>query len=253
MSQRFTGKVVLITGAASGIGLSTARAFAREGASVAIADRNVAAAREVAASIAAESGSVVAIEVDVADFASCEAMVGAVLTRFGSLDIAFNNAGVPGAAAGSFDEIDVADWDRVMAINVSGVFHCMKAEVPVLRRSGGGVIINAASSASFMAAPGLSPYVTSKHAVAGLTKSAALDLIGDGIRVNAICPGMAATPMMLPLLEDAAVAAALHAQTPIARLASPEEIAEGVLFLASDAASYAVGTLLRLDGGLTLG
>jgi NAD(P)-dependent dehydrogenase (short-subunit alcohol dehydrogenase family) len=253
MPQRFTGKVALITGAGSGIGLATARAFAREGASVVIADKNMASARQVAADIEGQGGTAIAVEVDVGNFDSCAAMVEATVSAFGRLDIAFNNAGIPSGASGSFDEIGVAEWDRVMSINVNGVFYCMKAEVPALRQAGGGAIINAASSASFMAVPGLSPYITSKHAVAGLTKAAALDLIGSNVRVNAICPGMTATPMMTPLLEDPDMRAALHAQIPAGHLAEPDDMAQGVLFLASDAASYAVGTLLRLDGGLTLG
>ncbi len=251
MSARFDGKVALITGAGSGIGLATARAFAREGANVVLADINAEAAEDAAGKL--EGGKAIAVGVDVGDFASCSAMVAAALDAFGRLDIAFNNAGVPGGASGNFEDISVEEWGRVISVNVNGVFYCMKAEVPALRAGGGGVIINAASSASFMAVPGLSPYITSKHGVAGLTKASALDLIGSNIRVNAICPGMTATPMMSPMLVDPDVAAALHAQTPMGRLAAPEEIAQGVLFLSSAEASYAVGTLLRIAGGLTLG
>jgi NAD(P)-dependent dehydrogenase (short-subunit alcohol dehydrogenase family) len=252
MNRRFEGQVAIVTGGASGIGLATARAFAGGGAAVVIADRNEAGAVEVAKTIEDGGGKALGIAVDVSDHFACAAMVERTVSRFGRLDIAFNNAGVPATNDAPFEDIDIASWNRVMATNINGIFYCMKAEVPALRESGGGAIINTASSASFTARPGLSSYITSKHGVAGLTKAAALDLVGYGIRVNAICPGMTSTAMMAPLLEDPDMRTMLEAQMPIGRLAAPEEIAQGVLFLASRDASYAVGTLLHLDGGLTL-
>ncbi len=252
MGKRFEEKVVLVTGAASGIGLAAARAFAREGAKLVVADRNGDGAAQAAESIVQEGGTATGVAVDVTDFAACEAMVAYAVVHYGALHVAFNNAGMPSPPCAEFEDIAVADWDRVIATNVNGVFYCMKAQVPAMRRAGGGAIINTASSASFMAAPAMPAYITSKHGVAGITKSAAIDLIRHGIRVNAICPGMTATPMMTPHLEAPETRAALEAMIPAGRLCSPDEIAAGVLFLASEEASYAVGTLLRVDGGLTI-
>lgn len=252
MAHRFEDKVVLITGAAQGIGFATARLFAAEGARVVIADRNAAGAKEAAAQIDPSGERSLGVEVDVADYSACVAMVERTVERFGRLDIAFNNAGIPGHGGAAIAEVDVGAWAGVIDVNVNGVFHCIKAEVPAMRRNPGGVIINTASSASFEAVPNLSAYIASKHAVAGITKAAALDLIGEGIRVNAVCPGMTLTPMMQPLMDDPEMEAMFQSLSPIKRLAAPEEIAAGVLFLASDEASYAVGTLLRIDGGLTL-
>ena len=252
MERRFADKIVLVTGGASGIGLAAARAFAREGGKVVIADLNGNAAKSMAAQIEADGGTASGIGVDVTDFTACQAMVGHAVATYGGLHIAFNNAGIPSPPSANFTEIAVEDWDRVMDINVNGIFYAMKAEVPAMLASGGTAIINTASTAGFRAAPNMPSYIASKHAVVGLTKAAGLDLIKHGIRVNAVCPGMTATPMMLPLLDDPAMRDALYAMIPIARLAAPEEIVEGVLFLASGAARYAVGALLTLDGGLTL-
>jgi NAD(P)-dependent dehydrogenase (short-subunit alcohol dehydrogenase family) len=252
MAQRFENKIVLVTGGASGIGLAAARAFAKEGGKVVIADRNGEGAKAMAAMIEAEGGVASGIGVDVTDFAACQAMVDHTVKTFGGLHIAFNNAGIPAPPSLGFTEIPVTDWDKVMDVNVNGIFYCMKAEVPAMLASGGTSIVNTASTAGRRAAANMPSYIASKHAVVGLTKAAGLDLIKHGIRVNAICPGMTATPMMLPLLDDPAMRDAFHAMIPAARVAAPEEIVEGVLFLASGAASYAVGTLLTLDGGLTL-
>lgn len=249
---RFDKKVVLVTGGASGIGLAAARAFARDGARVVVADRNGEAAERAVAEIERGGGSAAAIAVDVSEFASCEAMVALAVERFGGLDIAFNNAGVPTAIGGAFEDFAIEEWRRVLATNLDGVFLAMKAEVPALRARGGGAIVNTASVASLVAAPGMPGYVASKHAVAGLTKAAALDLIGDNIRVNAIAPGFIETAMTAGALGDPTVRAGIEGMIPAKRAGLAEEAAAAALFLASDAASYCVGTILTLDGGVTL-
>ncbi|MDB5716849.1 MAG: 3-oxoacyl-ACP reductase [Sphingomonas bacterium] len=252
MTGRFEGKVALVSGAAGGIGLATARAFAREGASVVLADVNGEAVAAAAQSIRAAGGKASGFLVDVSDFASCEAMVAHAVESFGGLHIAFNNAGIPSEIGGEFEDFAIADWDRLIGVNLSGIFYAMKAEAPALKASGGTAIVNTASVASFIAAPGMAAYVSSKHGVAGLTKAAALDFIRHGIRVNAVCPGFVDTPMLASALAEPGAREAMEGQAPIGRIAAPEEIAEAVLFLASDAASYMVGALIRVDGGVTL-
>lgn len=189
----------------------------------------------------------------IVSLASSEGVVAHAVANFGGLHIAFNNAGIEGPFKPNFTDHTVEEWDRVTAVNYSGIFYAMKAEVPALRRSGGTAIVNTASAASFLAAPNMPAYIGSKHAVAGLTKAAALDLIGEGIRVNALCPGYTETGMMAALVGmDAEAREAFVSQAPIKRVADPSEMAEVVLFLASDAASYLVGSLVRADGGLTV-
>jgi meso-butanediol dehydrogenase / (S,S)-butanediol dehydrogenase / diacetyl reductase len=250
--MRFEGKVVLITGAASGIGLAAARAFAAEGARVMLADRSEEQLNTAVSSIRAAGADAAGVIVDVTDFASCEAMVAHTVATYGGIQIAFNNAGVPCAIGGEFEDFAIADWQRLINTNLSGIFYSMKAEVPVMKVSGGTAIVNTGSIASLIAAPGMAAYVAGKHGVSGLTKAAALDLIRHGIRVNAVCPGFVDTPMLSGAIAVAAARTQIEASVPIQRIAAPQEVANAVLFLASNEASYLVGTLLSVDGGFVI-
>jgi NAD(P)-dependent dehydrogenase (short-subunit alcohol dehydrogenase family) len=249
MSRRFEDKIVLVTGAASGIGRAAAGLFADEGAKVVLADRNLTGAEEAAHAIGAGS---IAVAADIADFGSCEAMVAAATQAFGGLDIAFNNAGIPSGIGGAFEDFAIEDWERILATNLSGVFYSIKAEVPALKARGGGAIVVTASIASLIAAPGMAAYVASKHGVGGLVKAAAIDLIKHNIRVNAVCPGVVDTAMLAAATAIPEVLAGMQAATPIGRIATPEEAARAALFLASEEASYMVGALMTVDGGVSL-
>ncbi|BBF69800.1 SDR family NAD(P)-dependent oxidoreductase [Sphingomonas bisphenolicum] len=242
--MRFNGKTVLITGGGSGIGAATARKFADHGAQVAIADIDMGAAEAVAATM---SGKASAVQVDVTDPASVNAMVQHVVDRFGRLDCAFNNAGIGGAHKTIF-ELDHDEWRRTIDVNLSSVFHCLKAEAEAMRDRGG-AIVNTASVSGIIATPRGTEYCAAKHGVVGLTKSAALDLISHGIRVNAVCPGATDTRLLARAMGNTVLADHLKSMIPIGRIAHPDEIANLVLFLASDEASYVVGQCIAVDGG----
>ena len=248
----FEGKVVAITGAAGGIGRATARKFAAFGASIVVADIDLAGADETVEMIRSDGGSATATWTDVADSSSVKAMVATAVETYGGLDIAHNNAGIVGAGANIADMPD-ATWERGIAVMLSGVFYGIKHEVPAMLARGGGAIINTSSGAGLIGFAGMADYVTAKHGVIGLTKTAALEYITQGIRINAICPGTARSRMVDEWMNGSAEAeaqvAALH---PIGRIADADEIAEAVLWLASPAASFVVGVAMPIDGGYTL-
>jgi len=246
---RFTGKSIIVTGAASGIGRATARAFAAEGGHVLLADRNGAGAEEAAEAIRRAGGTAAAMAVDVCDAAQCEAMVARAVALHGGLDVAFNNAGIPGSLTKRVHEYAPEEWERMIATNLTGVFHCIRAEVPAMQARGGGAIVNTSSVAGLVAGPAIASYAAAKHGVLGLTKGAAIDLIGDNIRVNAICPGAIRTAMLETAFAIPEVRAKIEADHPIGRAAEPEEAARVVLFLSSEEASFMVGACVSVDGG----
>lgn len=250
--QQLNGKVALVTGAAGGIGRESARLFAEHGARVAVADIDLAGATETAEIIGREGGDATAVEVDVSDAASVRAMVAATVDAYGRLDIAHNNAGIKGADL-PIDEMPDEVWRAGVGIMLDGVFYCIKHEVPEMRKAGGGAIINTSSGAGLIGVPRFSDYVAAKHGVIGLTKAAALEYIGEGIRVNAICPGTARSRMVDQWMDGSAEAeAAVAGLHPIGRIAEAREIAEAALWLATDAASFVVGAALAVDGGYTV-
>ncbi|OJX67984.1 MAG: short chain dehydrogenase [Micrococcales bacterium 73-13] len=246
ISYDFSGRTVLVTGSGSGIGRATALAFGATGANVAVADIAEAAGAETVELIRAAGGTAEFFRTDVADFDSVEASVAAVVERFGGLDVAHNNAGVEGEHV-PLGRIRTDDWKRVVDIDFNAVYFCIKAEVAVMAPRGGGSIINTASASGLVAGYNLGAYTAAKHGVIGLTKAAAIDHARDGIRVNAICPGPIDTPFLQELpqpLKDR-----LLLGTPMSRLGQADEIAQGVLWLASSGSSYVTGTALSVDGG----
>lgn len=245
----FSGRTAFITGAGSGIGRATALAFGAASANVAVSDIAEPGGLETVELIRAAGGTAEFFQLDVADAAAAERTVAAVVERFGSLDIAHNNAGVESERV-PFGDTALDDWRRVVEVDLNAVYYCIRAEVAVMRRQGSGAIINTASAASLFAGYNSGPYTAAKHGLVGLTRSAAIDHARDGIRVNAVCPGGVDTPFVgetpKPIMDR------LMLGVPMKRLASADEIARGVLWLASDDASYVTGVALPIDAGLTI-
>jgi NAD(P)-dependent dehydrogenase (short-subunit alcohol dehydrogenase family) len=248
MSQ-FAGKVALVTGGASGIGRASAVAFAREGAKIVVADVGVEGGEETARRIKQTGGDAVFVRTDVSKAAEVEGLLQRVVETFGRLDFAHNNAGVAGADAATADCTE-ENWDHTIAVNLKGVWLCMKYEIPQMLEQGGGAIVNTASIAGLVGLEGSPAYCASKGGVVQLTRAAALDYAKTGIRVNAVCPGVIRTPMVEPLVGEPEAHAGLIAMEPIGRLGKPEEVVEAVVWLCSDAASFVTGIAMPVDGGL---
>jgi NAD(P)-dependent dehydrogenase (short-subunit alcohol dehydrogenase family) len=249
MAGEFAGQVALVTGAGSGIGRASALAFARAGARVVVADVATPGGEETVRLITASGGEAHFVGADVSQPGDVEALVRQTIERYGRLDLAHNNAGIESARAATHTCTE-ENWDRTLAVNLKGVWLCLKYEIAAMLRQGGGAIVNTASVAGLVGLPELPAYVASKHGIVGLTKTAALEYAPRGIRVNAVCPGVIRTPM----IERFAAAnpqaqTELSAAEPIGRLGEPEEVAQAVLWLCSAAASFVTGSCLPVDGG----
>ena len=250
MPGRLDNKIALVTGAGSGIGRATALVFAREGAKVVVADIVVEGGQETVQQIEAAGGEAIFVKADVSQAADVETLIAQTVETYGRLDCAFNNAGIEGGVKPTIDCTE-EEFDRTIAVNLTGVWLCMKYEIQQMLSQGGGTIVNTASAAGLVGFPGLPDYVASKHGVVGLTKTAALEYAKSGIRVNAVCPGVIQTPMvergaqLSPGFDELAVS-----MEPVGRFGQPSEVGEAVVWLCSDAASFVTGIPMQVDGGL---
>lgn len=248
----FEGQVALVTGAAMGMGLATARAFAKSSASVVLADRDGKRAAQEAAKIVEEGGVAIGLACDISDEAQVAALIDGTVAEYGRLDMAFNNAGVMAKIAPTAESTS-EEFDRVIGINLRGVWNCMKYELQQMQRQGSGAIVNNASVGALTGNPGIGSYIASKHGVVGLTRTAGLEYCKLGIRVNAVNPGTIDTQIARDVVGGSEEAFAEREKgAPIGRAGRPEEIAAAVLWLCSPAASYVVGEALTVDGGLTV-
>ena len=245
------GKVVLVTGAASGIGRASAALFAEEGARVMLSDVDEAVGKEVAAEIRSHGGQTLFRAADVTDETQVEALVAATVEAYGGLDAAHNNAGIVGAL-GMVPDVDSDAWRRILDVNLTGVFLCMKHELPVMQEAGRGAIVNTASEAGLVGNPMLAAYTASKHAVLGITKTAAVENARSGVRVNAILPGAVDTPMLRSFFQvSGADAGEIREAQPAGRFGTPEEIAQAAVWLCSNRASFVSGASLAVDAAAT--
>lgn len=250
MTEKLDGKVALVTGGGSGIGRASALAFARQGARVVISDINVDGGQATVDAIESAGGQATFVRVDVSQTSDVEAMIKKTIEVYGQLDCAFNNAGVEGAVGVSISDYPEDNWDQVIDINLKGVWLCMKYELSHMLRQGGGSIVNTASVAGLVGGTFGAAYYASKHGVVGLTKAAAIEYGKSNIRVNAVCPGVIRTEMAERILKDnQAVEGAISAQHPLGRLGAPAEVADAVVWLSSDGASFITGQAIAVDGG----
>jgi NAD(P)-dependent dehydrogenase (short-subunit alcohol dehydrogenase family) len=245
------GRVALVTGAGAGIGRASALVFAREGAQVVVVDIDDAGGDATVRLVERDGGEATFVHADVSDADHVEAMVQHAVSTFGGLDCALNNAGM-GTGGQPIADYPVSEWDRAIGVMLTGVFLGMKYEIPAMLARGGGAIVNTSSVAGLTGYPGQSGYIAAKHGVIGLTRTVALEYAAQGIRVNAICPGTARTPMVAAALDHSPeIAEHLVGLLPIGRVAEPSEIAEAAVWLCTDAASFVLGTALSVDGGYT--
>lgn len=253
MGMDFEDKVVLITGAGSGIGRETAKLYVHNGAKVVVSDINEEGGHDTVSQIKELGGEAIFVRTDVADFDSVKSLIETTVNHYGRIDVAVNNAGV-GGVPGKTADADLKAWDKVIAVNQTGVFYCMKLEIPQMLSQGGGSIINIASIAGLKGLPSSLAYVASKHAVVGMTKTAAMEYARHNIRVNAVCPVFTVSPMFQPDVMDkisAGLSDKLKKGIPMKRFAHVSEMAETILWLSSEKASFVTGHAMPVDGGLT--